>query len=194
MKKHLRLTLALTATLLLPGLGISGQAQDGSDSKLPDGDWTFSVQPYTGAGYDQRPVFVTATISDITGMVSGVMLKNNSPSTVSAVKLEWTLTTEDNRASILRRGQTPFIAPSGEIAPGKYKQLGFPIANFGKLSKALLKRGLLSGDYRIDVAVSEVQYADGTTWVASSRERGRPAAERVPPRRVTLSVRGRSVS
>lgn len=179
MKRRLRLTLALTATLLLLGIGILGQAQGSSDSTLPDGDWTFSVHPYMGTGYDQRPVFVTATISDITGVVAGVMLKNNSPGTVSAVKLEWTLTTEDNRASTLRSGQTPFIAPSGEIAPGKYKQLSFPIANFAKLSRQFLKRGVLSGDYRIDVAVSEVQYADGTTWVASSREHSRPAAERV---------------
>ena len=60
-------------------------------------------------------------------MVSGGMMKNNSPSTVSAVKLEWTLTTEDNRASILRRGQTPFISPFRAIAPGKYKQLSFRV-------------------------------------------------------------------
>lgn len=94
------------------------------------------------------------------------MLENNSGKTVSAVKLEWYLTTEQDRSAVLQQGQTPFIAPSGTLPPGKYRELKFPIVSFANIYRPLLKNNVLAGDYRIEIAVAEIQYEDGSTWTA----------------------------
>jgi len=153
-------------TLSFVGDTSQGQTQSNAD-KLPDGDWTFSVNPYMGPGYAARPVVVTGTVSDLTGTATSVMLMNNSSKTVSAVKLEWYLATEQDRGAILQQGQTPLIAPSGSIPPDKYRQIYYPIVNFYKLSRPLVKKNTLEGDFRLDIAVAEVQYEDGSTWTAA---------------------------
>lgn len=117
-------------------------------------------------GYDSSPVMVTSTISDLSGTVIGVMLKNNSESLVSAVKLGWSFSTGQAVANSLKQGETPLIAPSGTLSPGKYKELIFPIVNFAEVAAPFVRKGSLDGDYLIEVRVTEVQFEDGTIWTA----------------------------
>lgn len=167
--------LAAVVSLFVASAQSKGQTQNAAD-KLPDGNWTFSVNPYMGPGYASKPVVVTGTVSDLSGTATSVMLMNNSSKTVSAVKLEWYFTTEQDRATILQQGQTPLIAPSGSIPPDKYRQIYFPITNFYKLSRPLVKKNALEGDFRLDIAVAEVQYEDGSTWTAAKEKLQSPQA------------------
>lgn len=170
MKKFATLIiLALVAALFIISDDSKGQSQGNAD-KLPGGKWTFSAHPYMGPGYDERPVIVTAVMSDLTGTVTTVMLENESAKVVSAVKLEWYLTTDQERATILQQGQTPLIAPSGALAPGKYKELKFPVVSFARVSQPLLKKDTLTGDFRIEIAVAEIQYEDGSSWLAQKAQ------------------------
>jgi hypothetical protein len=168
-KSAITFFLAVLVILSFVGDRSRGQAKSDAD-KLPDGNWTFSVNPYMGPGYASRPVVVTGTVSDLSGTATSVMLMNNSSKTVSAVKVEWYFTTEQDRATVLQQGQTPLIAPSGSLPPDKYRQIYFPIANFYKLSRPLVKKNTLEGDFRLDITVAEVQYADGTTWTAAKEK------------------------
>jgi hypothetical protein len=152
-----------------------GLSQSNASDVLPGGNWTLSSHPYMGPGYYSRPVVVTAVVSNLSGSVSRIMLENNSTKTVSAVKLEWYLMTEQDRSVVLQQGQTPFVAPSGALPPGKYKELEFPIVSFAKIYQPLLKNNVLAGDYRIEVGVAEIQYDDGSSWTAKTETA--PAAE-----------------
>jgi hypothetical protein len=173
MKKLVALTiLALVAALFIVGDKSKGQSQTDAADVLPGGNWTLSSHPFMGPGYYSRPVVVTGVVSNLSGTVARVMLENNSSKAVSAVRLEWYLTTEQDRSLVLQQGETPFVTPSGALPPGKYRELKFPIVSFAKIYRPLLRNNVLTGDYRIEIAVAEVQYEDGSSWTAS-QEKGK---------------------
>lgn len=168
MKKFATLTILTLVAFLLGISGNSrGQSKGSAGDELPGGNWTLSTHPYMGPGYNSRPVIVTAVVSNLKGTATRVMLENNSSKTVSAVKLEWYLMTDQDRSTVLQQGQTPFVTPSGTLPPGKARELKFPIVSFAKIYQPLLKNNVLAGDYRIEIAIAEIQYEDGSTWTAS---------------------------
>lgn len=178
MKRFATLTiLTLVAALLgISGSG-KGQSKGNVSDELPGGNWTLSTHPYMGPGYNSRPVMVTAVVSNLKGTATRVMLENNSSKTVSAVKLEWHLMEEQDRSTVLQQGQTPFVTPSGTLPPGKSRELKFPIVSFAKIHQPLMKNNVLAGDYRIEIAVAEIQYEDGSTWTASKGKSNSVIAE-----------------
>ena len=151
------------ALLLLTGIGTEGQVD--TASQLPSGNWTFSAQPYVGPGYDSRPVVVISVSTDLKkGLtVADVGLKNTSSKPVAGVKLSWFLSTEQDPDSVLLSGETPLVAISGGIPAGKRRLLTFPVTSFAKIHRPLLHGMTLSGDFRMEVAVSEILYEDGST-------------------------------
>ena len=54
---------------------------------------------------------------------------------------------------------------------GGTQLIDFPIANFSSVIQPLVKAGSLTGDYRVEVLVSEVVYEDGSTWARSENGR-----------------------
>ncbi len=157
----------LFMTLLLTTGSISAREGQGNKPvQLPSGNWSFSAHPYFGPGFDSRPVVVISvtTYEDGGLAIKDIGLKNLSSKPITAVKLSWYLSTEQDPTDILMKGQTPLIAISGGLPVGKRRLLKFPLLSFANIAKPLQPAaGFLSGDYRVEVEVSELMYEDGSS-------------------------------
>lgn len=157
------LILVVVTTALM--LVASGFSQRKSDT-LPPGRWTLSAHPYLGTAYESQPVKVIGVGSDTINdfKVDTVGLKNTSGKEVSAVVLRWYVTSGESGDEVLLHGDTNSLTLGNGLPAGKSQYFDFPIVSFGRISKQLLKAGALQGDFRIEVAVSQILYEDGSTW------------------------------
>jgi hypothetical protein len=185
--KVLVFTLLALGALLLPATANKGSGPSWANTKsqLPKGNWTFSAHPYLGPGYDSRPAVVYSVTADTTATITRVVVWNRSSKPITAVKLSWYLSTEQAPESILQQGQTPLIELPSALLENHARKLDFPVVSLTKICKPLLKGGVLNGDFRIEVAVSEVRYEDGSTWVAQASKRAEPSFVKVANRRVS---------
>jgi hypothetical protein len=154
--------LSLIAIAALNGVLTSAQAQ-GRPENLPPGKWTFAAGPYFGPDYESIPVDVFRVTTDARkGLaVTSVGLHNKETRDVTGVKLRWYLKDRGQADRVLLEGTTPML---GVLVPaGKARILEYPVASFAKIHKPLLKSGELTGQFRLEVAVAEVQYADTTS-------------------------------
>jgi hypothetical protein len=168
-KRILTIPLAAFALLicasLLPGNNtIQGQAD--ADEQFPSGKWMFSAHPYFGSDWKSLPVVVMAVTSDLTKgiRVTKVGLFNRSSKQVESVRLGWYLTTAQDKTTILKHGQTPFITPSGGLPLNIEREIEFNVFSFGKVARLLAKDGMLNGEFRVQVVVDEIRYEDGSMW------------------------------
>ncbi|HEX8774397.1 MAG TPA: hypothetical protein VF735_12535 [Pyrinomonadaceae bacterium] len=142
------------------------------ETKLPPGKWTLNTYPDLAAYSKPIPVVVSSVTSDSPrgGAVTRVGLLNRSTKTVTAIKLSWSLSTEDAPERILLQDETTLITlPEALQGRGKRK-LDFttiPLVTFAKIHKPFLKADVLNGKFRIDVVVSEAVYEDGSVWKRS---------------------------
>jgi hypothetical protein len=59
---------------------------------------------------------------------------------------------------VLKEGNTPLVDVG--VQAGKTESLSYPVASFARMYKALMKGATLSGNYRLEISVSEVVYAE----------------------------------
>ena len=160
----LRLTLALLFTLFLSNIGFS---QGGAAIPLPPGSWAVRCSAFRTAGYESLPVIVTAVTSDIDrGIeVTNVSVVNRTSQKLTAVRLSWYLSTQDDPASVLQQGRTKLLnlKRAGGMDPGENREVAFPVVSFAALYRPLLQGGELRGKYLIQVAVSEARFEDGSS-------------------------------
>jgi hypothetical protein len=149
---------ALTVTLAYASVSHPGTEQ------IPRGDWLVGYHSYMGEGYRAIPVRVFSVRSELRKGVTRVSLSNREEKTVTAVKLKWFLSDDKRPGPVLQQGETPLLGLSTSLAPGGKQILTFPVVAFEKIYKALMKGDTLNGDFRIQIAVSEITYEDGTTW------------------------------
>lgn len=163
-RNRLRVLLVLFTALAAAGAGMVAQGQNAS-AKLPPGRWTFAAGPYSGQGTDASPVYVysVTTEADKGLTVSKVTLVNRSSKDVSAVRLRWHLSEALEPERTLLEGDTDLVGVW--LTAGRGRVLSYPAVSFAKVCAPLLKGGRLSGDYRLEVGVSEVRYADESSWV-----------------------------
>jgi len=130
-------------------------------AKLPPGNWTLATGPYTGAGHETLPVDVFSVTTDAgRGLtVTRVSLLNRTSRDVSAVKLRWYLK-DKAQNQLLLEGETQSIDVA--IPAGKEQTLSFPVVSFARICGPLVKGGILTGNYRLEVAVGEVTYAEAS--------------------------------
>ena len=159
--------LLVAAVLLISVNSHTTEAQSDKDAQLPSGDWSFSAHPYLGPGYDSRSIVVYSVVTSVKNglTVTKVALHNLSSKSVSAVKLNWSLSTESDRTSVLLSGQTPLVALSGGLPAGDRRAIDFPVVSFSKIYKPLMRGDSLTGDFRLEVEVGEILYEDGSTQV-----------------------------
>jgi hypothetical protein len=156
---RLGVILTVFSVLTVAGAWTATQGQS-APSKLPPGKWTFAAGPYSGQSLDASPVQVysVTTEADKGLTVGKVTLVNRSSKDVSAVRLHWYLSEAGEPERVLLEGETDLIGVW--LTAGRGRVLSYPAVSFAKVCRPLLKGGRLSGDYRLDVAVSEVKYAD----------------------------------
>jgi hypothetical protein len=164
--RSVRVMLVGGALVAVAGVGLISHGQV-ARPKLPRGSWTFSAGPQKGIAYKSVPVdvFKVSTKASEGLTVGSVSLHNRSLQDVKEVKLHWYLK-EKSQKNILAEGDTGFFdvtLPAGGRLP-----IDYPIVSFEKLSKTLVKDGVLSGDYRIEVVVAALSFADGSKWTSSN--------------------------
>jgi hypothetical protein len=162
---------ALAITMLIGpfagGLTIQG---NNTQAKLPPGKWSFSAGPYFGEGYKSMPVDVysVTTRADKGLAVSRIAVRNRSPKPVTAIKLHWYLTNRDVR-NVLLEGDTALI--DLDLQPSENQILDFPVVTFSRVCRSLLNGLNLIGNYRIEIAVVEANYADTSIWTMTSADK-----------------------
>ena len=161
-----RVLLVGFALVAVIGLGLVSRGQ-GARPQLPKGSWTFAAGPQVGIAYKSLPVDVfrirTNAAKGLT--IESVSLSNRSKQDVKEVKLHWYLK-EKSQTQILAQGHTAFFDVA--LPVGGRVTIDYPIVSFDKISKSLIKDGILSGDYRIEVVVAAIQFADGSRWTPSN--------------------------
>ncbi|HBB86247.1 MAG TPA: hypothetical protein DC047_01365 [Blastocatellia bacterium] len=164
--------ISLLAALLVTANQNTGQQENSQAGKLPSGNWTVSARPYLGADFRELPVITTSVGQDPEkGLgAASASVSNASLKTVSALKFTWYIL-KDETDRVLLQGQTPLIAITGGMPKGGTQLIDFPIADFSSVMQPLIKAGSLTGDYRVEVLVSEVVYEDGSTWARSENRR-----------------------
>lgn len=171
------LTLASCLTISASLYKVIGQTGKSPDTILPPGKWTLVTHPYQGPDFASLPVIVSSVTSDAArgAEVTKIKVKNNATKSVASMMIGWYLINEDDKEStILLSGKTqPIEIPQG-LPVGGIREIQQPIMSFARVHRPLLRGGVLTGNFRIDVMVSDAVYEDGTTWTL-----GR--APRMPP-------------
>lgn len=132
---------------------------------LPSGKWSFSAHPFTGKGYESRPVVVTSVkIESRSLSVTAVRIRNISSKAVNTVRFAWYLSNEKDNNVVLKQGETPVTYVDYGLAAGEAKTIKLPIVSFVDIYQPLLRNNQLDGDYRVDIAAVEVVFDDQSKW------------------------------
>ncbi len=145
--------------------GSSHNFKGQTKSVFPPGNWNFSAHPFMGEGYKTRPVVVTSVGSEVTALsVNVVGVRNISSKPVAGIKFGWFLSYDKDRTKVLRKGETPLVAIQPVLEAGSVRGLKPTIFSFLEIHKSLIKKGRLDGNYRLEVAVTELLFSDRSTW------------------------------
>ncbi|HEX8634104.1 MAG TPA: hypothetical protein VF703_08140 [Pyrinomonadaceae bacterium] len=117
-----------------------------------------------GQGYESLPVLVTQ-VTSVTGggvAVRNFSVENASGQAVESVRVRWYLSRAETPETILSQGETPVVRIPGGVQPGTAARIRYPVISFAAAIRPALKTPNLSGDYLIQLAVSEARFADGS--------------------------------
>lgn len=155
------LLLASAATI---SLAYGNQKPSDEDALPPAGGWSLSSGLYTGGEPEDMPVIVISVTTDSAkGLVTNkAQLQNVSDKPAKAVKFRWKLYRTADPDKNLLTGETPLFDVA--LRPGEKRTVEYPIVSFAKIHKPLLRYGVLAGEYRLEITLGEVHFADGSTW------------------------------
>lgn len=163
--KRTVISILLMLCTAITALSLSQQNEKRAGVKFPPGDWSFTHPVTSQLRIANSPVRIISNTGDATkGLtITNVGLRNDSGRTISAVKFRWYLFREDAPGKILKKGETPMIG-LGDLAAGSERVLEYPVVRFANLYQPFVKDGKLTGKFAIEIAVNELQYADGSSW------------------------------
>lgn len=150
---------------LLPSEVSYAQDQAKIRTELPEGKWTFSSRPVEQSQSDVEVYSVTSE-ADKGLAITKVGVRNRSDKVVGSLKIGWRLLDVSKKPSVLASEETPFLDIT--IAPGEWRVIDYPFGTFVNMSKSMLRDGKLSGDFRLEVLVTQVTYADTVNYVGLS--------------------------
>lgn len=164
---------------LLTSAAMHANAAPQTPDALPAGNYSVITKPYMGPGYESLPVMVTSvtTEAELRGGVSVVAVENGTGRRVDAVRLGWYVSSREAPDYILLQGKTPVLRLPGGIAAGEVERIQFGVVSFAKIYKPLARKGMVDGNYLIQVGVVEARFDDGTvqTLLASGKRRAERA-------------------
>ena len=134
----------------------------------PPGKWLVGAIPNkTQRTKNRAPVFVVDTVSFMASgritnlIVAGVTLLNAAHQPVKTVALKWSLIDADSQA-IVAHGRTDSFRV--DIDARRARKVKCPYVNFAKISQPLVKNGTLSGNFKLEIGVNSVRFADESSW------------------------------
>ena len=143
----------------------SQQENKRTEAKFPQGDWSLTHPVISQLGIADAPARIISITGDAAqGLtITKVGLQNNSAKTISAVKFRWFLFRQDAPKKILTKGETPVIGLE-DLPAGSKQVVEYPIVTFASIYQPFVKDNKLTGKFVIEVSVSEIQYAGGSSW------------------------------
>jgi len=141
-------------------------ADDGEDG--PPGNWLVTAVPDGVQKKDNgTPIKVINTISlTATGkltnlIVVGVTLLNSLHQPVQRIALKWSIVDVDKQA-ILAHGRTGSFEI--DLDARRARKMKCPSVSFAKVSKELVRNGVLEGNFQLQIGVDSARLADGSSW------------------------------
>jgi len=167
----MRLRIELLPILLMLCVAITAFSQQDNkrtEAKFPQGDWSLTHPVISQLGIADGPARIISITGDAAkGLtLTKVGLQNNSAKMISAVKFRWFLFKQDAAKKILKNGETPLIGLE-DLPAGSEQVVEYPIVTFASIYHPFVKDNKLTGKFVIEIAVSEIQYADGSSWKRS---------------------------
>lgn len=161
-------TKMIAVPLLLVCLAVVAGYELKENDRLPGGDWSVGFHLYRAEGFDSLPVRVTSVRSERGKGLSAVELRNRSSKSVAAVKIGWYVSTEGGPGTILAKGESPLLSLPSTLNDNESLQFSLPPVSLFKILNPVVKANTLRGDFSVQVAVTEIVYADQSTWKFSS--------------------------
>jgi hypothetical protein len=161
------LTLALFLTLAAsrsPGQ-VKGSGRVEISTRSLRLDWGQYVRP----GYKSIPVeivrFQSEPLPEKKYLLKVAELKNRSSKIIRAVKFSWYLFNKKELNEVLQTEQTPLVNLD-RLAPHKKLEVNIPLLRPDEIS--YLRQDTATGEFRLEIAVTEIQYDDGSVWEAKN--------------------------
>ena len=170
MRRILASIFMLAALFMVSANRIIAQTRMATQSEAPAPHWRLAFLRYheRRIGYDSLPIQVVNVSGGKLGpaekfkiLVSG--LKNRLPQAVKAVKFNWYLFNIKDMNEGVETGQTPLV----EVNLAPYEKREFKIFIVYLEDIPLLRNKTLDEEFRLEVAVTEIQYEDVTLWQAT---------------------------
>ncbi len=136
--------------------------------KEPGGGWFVAALPDQSQKNGNRsPVYVLNTVSlmasgKVTNLiVAGVTLLNAAHKPVETIELKWSLINVDSQSVVLNGRTVRFRV---DIDARRARKMKSPYVNFARISRPLVKNGMLDGNYQLQIGVGSIAFADGSSW------------------------------
>lgn len=129
--------------------------------ELPEGKWTFSARPIEQSQSNVEVYSVTSE-ADKGLAITKIGVWNRSDKPVGSLKIGWRLLTLGEQPGVLANDETPFLVVA--IAPGEWRVIEYPLGTFVNMSRSMLREGKLSGDFRLEVSVTQVVFSDTDSY------------------------------
>ena len=167
----LALASVLTLTPFESGKVVAGGQEDPLSTFTQDAPWSFSARPYTGPGFETRPVVVSAVQTTVkTLSVTEVRLRNTSSKPVTAVRLSYVLNNEkDGKSEMIHRGESQMVPLEKSLLVGDTVLLKFPVFSFGEFKESLAAKQALKGDFNVQIFVKDITFDDQTKWTVGDK-------------------------
>lgn len=144
---------------------VKGQGRVEISSRSLRLDWGSYARP----GYKSIPVeivrFQSEPLPDKKYLLKVVELRNRSSKAVRAVKFSWYLFNKKDLNEVLQTEQTPLVNLDG-LAPHRRLEVNIPLLRPDQIS--YLRQDTATGEFRLEIAVTEIQYDDGSVWEAKN--------------------------
>ena len=157
--------LAIPITLFCLALAFGYVRNNAENNKqLPRHCWTVGFIPYHAEGFDSVPVRVTSVTSKGTKGLTNVELRNRTEKTVTAIKIGWYVSNQNQPGTILTKGESPLLGIPNNLNANETAELNLPPVSLAKIMKPVVKGNKLKGNFSVQVVVTEINYEDGTNW------------------------------
>ncbi|HVG32093.1 MAG TPA: hypothetical protein VM911_03405 [Pyrinomonadaceae bacterium] len=128
-------------------------------------DWGQYARP----GYKSIPVeiirFQSEPLPEKKYLIKVAELKNRSSKAVRAVKFSWYLYNKKNLNEVLQTEQTPLVNLY-RLAPRSKLEVSIPLLRPDQIQ--YLRQDVATGEFSLEIAVTEIQYEDGSVWEAKN--------------------------
>lgn len=114
-----------------------------------------------------RGVTGTTSSKERSGKISCAEVENRTGRAVKALRLRWFVTKRaadgsvKADAEVLAKGLLPVVY--AEFAPGERRKVALAGAHFADFMQPVAAAGPLEGSYHVSIAVTRVEFADGTS-------------------------------